>query len=123
MRKSDIFEMDGEAHTAADWCAIKGITIQCFRHRWNRGLSIEECLCEQVRGRKEPPKKEQRSDANCVDCEYSMLLSIDKSGYWHVCDYLGRVGKCRPCEYGLNCTVKKTKGKGGERRRERGKSR
>ena len=109
MNKKDIVEMDGEVHTIEDWCAIKGLTIHCVRHRWNRGLSIEECLCEEVRGRPTPPQKEPRSDANCVDCEYSMLLSIDKSGYWHVCDYLGRAGKRRPCEPGSKCTVKKPK--------------
>ena len=47
-----------------------------------------------------------RADRNCVDCEYSMLITMLKDGIWHACDYLGRVGKCRPCEPGDDCTVK-----------------
>lgn len=48
----------------------------------------------------------QRSDRNCVDCDYSMRLTLLHNGVWHACDYWGRVGKCRPCEPGDDCTVK-----------------
>lgn len=50
------------------------------------------------------PKK-KRIDGNCIDCYYSMELTFDNRFFG--CDYLGKTGRLRPCEYGWACTVKK----------------
>lgn len=60
----------------------------------------------------------ERPDKNCKMCVYSVKMYIDGIGMRYICDYIGKTGRCRPCEYGDNCTVKVQK-RGGKKRAEK----
>ena len=106
MRKSDIIFCKGEALTIAEWSVKTGLSISTIKHRLGRGWSAEETLCEPSHPNGSTKHKTQRADMNCVTCHYSMQLMLLDGGVHYACDYLGKVGKCRPCEYGDKCTVK-----------------
>ena len=110
MKKSDIIVLNGESHTLAERCERLGMSVNGVRDRFRRGLSVEEALTTPptyITGEK--PTKTPRPDANCKTCTRSTLVWLDDLGVYYACDYIGRVGKRRPCEYGDKCTVKKRK--------------
>ena len=110
MKKTDILEFGGEAHTVEEWAERKGMTLECLRHRLNRGMSIEEALNTPSRRKPSIRPTEPRADRNCRDCIYTEVVTLPGDGRWNICDYMGRMeNKRRPCPYGDGCTVKKKK--------------
>lgn len=111
MKKSDILAYNGEEHTIAEWGLIKGLTPKAIKSRLERGWSVEDTLSVPTQPNGKPKRKSQRADTNCVTCFYSMQLTMLDGGIYYACDYLGKTGKRRPCEYGDKCTVKVKRGK------------
>lgn len=106
--KHDIIEYNGEKHTIAEWSAIKHISEDALCDRFRKGWSVEVALNKKP---KVMPKRVQgeRRDRNCVDCRFSTMLHLNvenSAGLFYACDYMGIVGKRRPCPYGKDCTVK-----------------
>lgn len=112
MKKSDIIAYNGEERTIAEWCVIKGMTVRTIEGRLERGWSVEDALSVPTQPNGRPKRKNHRADTNCVTCIYSMQLTMLDGGIYYACDYLGKVGKCRPCEPGDKCTVKVKKKRG-----------
>ena len=108
MKKTDILVMDGEAHTIEEWCIIKDISITGLRTRIVKGMDIVDALCIPT-NKQCIRKKKPRTERNCVNCIYSIKVHVFGGGIWNACDYLGITGKCRPCEPGDECTVKKAR--------------
>ena len=113
MKKSDTIEFNGESHTLGEWCKKIGMSVNGVNDRFRRGWSVEEALSKPPNRIivSKPPKK-PRPDKNCKGCDHSMVVWMDDMGLYYACDYLNRVGKRRPCEYGEGCTVKLKKKRG-----------
>lgn len=111
MRKSDIVTIDGESHTIGEWCVLLKISRSGLQHRVDRkGMSLEEALTTPLFQNPKRQTKKRRQDTNCVDCRYSMIVTLMDRGVWYACDYMGITGIRRPCESGDNCTVKIKRG-------------
>ena len=113
MRKADIIVLNGKAHTLGEWCEKLGMSVDGVKGRFRRGWSVKDALTTPptyVTGEKLP--EQPRPDRNCKTCTMSMQVWLDDMGVYYACDYLGRVGKRRPCEYGDGCTVKLKKKRG-----------
>lgn len=107
MKKSDVLTINGETHTISEWCTISGISYNGMYNRLKCGWTLEEALTtppQHITGHRDG--RQRRTDKNCVDCKYSMRLTLLNGGIWYACDHLGKTGKCRPCESGDKCTVK-----------------
>lgn len=106
--RNDVIEYNGEKHTISEWCVIKRISESALCERLRKGWSVEDALNKKPRNAPQRAKAE-RVDKNCVDCRFSTCLHLNinnSAGLFYACDYMGIVGKRRPCPYGKGCTVK-----------------
>ena len=107
---ADLLTHNGETHSLAQWCRIKGMGVNTLKSRIDSGMSVADALETPVK-QQHRRKQERKSDANCVDCRFCMELHWE--GKYYACDYMGMTGKRRPCEAGDGCKVKEK----GERKR------